>query len=321
MYDVIVVGSGPAGLTAALYTSRANLKTLIVGGSTWGGQLMLTTEVENFPGFPEGIQGPELMERMRKQAERFGAEFIQDDVAKADFSARPFKVWVGDDEYESRSVILSTGARTRWLGLESEQSLIGKGVSSCATCDGFFFTDKEIVVVGGGDSALEEALFLTKFASKVTVIHRRDALRASKIMRDRAEENEKIEFIWNTEVIEVLGESKVEGVRLLTHPEGNPTQRVSDPFNPDDPEAKVWEFPCEGVFVAIGHIPDTAVFKGQIELDKKGYIVVHHGRRTNIDGVFVAGDVHDYNYRQAITAAAYGCMAGMDAERWLEANA
>ncbi len=277
---------------------------------------MLTTEVENYPGFPEGIQGPELMQRMKDQATRFGAEFVQDDVSKVDFRERPFKIWVGDTEHQTRSVILSTGARTRWLGLESEQHLIGRGVSSCATCDGFFFADKEIAVVGGGDSAMEEALFLTKFAKKVTVIHRRDELRASKIMK----ENEKIEFLWNTEVLDVLGDEKVSGVKLLTHPEGNPSQHVKDPHHPDDPEAKVWEMPLEGLFVAIGHIPDTAVFKGQVELDPKGYIVIHHNRKTNIDGVFVAGDVHDYNYRQAITAAAYGCMAGMDAERWLEAN-
>lgn len=300
---VIIVGSGPAGLTAAIYTARADLKPLMIEGMERGGQLMLTTDVENYPGFPDGIMGPQLMEDFRKQAERFETRIMSYDVTKVDFSQRPFKIWVEDDLYEADSVIISTGASARWLGLESETRLRGHGVSACATCDGFFFRDKEIAVIGGGDSAAEEALFLTKFASKVYVIHRRDELRASKIMASRVLEHEKIEMIWDTEVEEVLGESLVSGLRLRN--------RVTD---------EVSELPVEGMFLAIGHTPNTAIFKDQIDLDDKGYILTGENTMTSVPGVFAAGDVADHVYRQAITAAGMGCQAAIDAERWLDAN-
>ncbi len=298
---IIIIGSGPAGLTSALYTGRANLKPLVISGFQWGGQLMLTSEVENYPGFPEGIMGPDLMSLMRKQAEKFGGEFIDDNVTKVDFSSTPFKVSVGDDLHEAHCVILATGANAMWLGLESEQRLIGKGASSCATCDGAFFRNREIVVIGGGDSALEESLFLTKFASKVTVIHRRDQLRASKIMQERALKHEKISFVWDSEVVEVLGKDKVEGVRtrnLKTNEES--------------------EMKTDGFFVAIGHKPNSEFLKGHIELDEKGYIVRKNWTQTSVEGIFSAGDVHDYRYRQAVTAAAHGCEAAIDAEKYLE---
>jgi len=299
--QVLIIGSGPAGLTAAVYAARADLKPLMVEGMAAGGQLMLTTDVENYPGFPDGIMGPELMEQFRKQAERFGTRIVTADVTKVDFSSRPFKAWVDGDEYEADSIIISTGASARWLGLENEERLRGHGVSACATCDGFFFRDVEVAVVGGGDSAMEEALFLSKFASKVTIIHRRDEFRASKIMIKRAMEHEKIEVIWNTEVTDVLGESQVEGLTLRN--------RETD---------EVTEFKTGGLFLAIGHTPNTQLFKGHIELDDVGYIQLPGpGTMTSVEGVFAAGDVADHTYRQAITAAGTGCMAAIDAERWL----
>jgi thioredoxin reductase (NADPH) len=308
--DIIIVGSGPAGLTAAIYTARANLVPLVIEGeisSTGdqpGGQLMLTTEVENFPGFEHGIQGPELMTTMRAQAERFGAELLTAKVTRVDFSSRPYSVFVGEDEYRAHSVIISTGARSLMLNLPAEQKLLGHGLSTCATCDGFFFRGKEIAVVGGGDSAMEEANFLTKFASKVTVVHRRDTLRASKIMQDRAMANPKIEFKWNSQVVDLLGEQSLEGAVL----EDTVTGERST-------------LPVTGLFVAIGHVPNTDLFKGQIDLDDQGYLMTVPGRSlTNLDGVFGCGDVQDHIYRQAITAAGSGCMAAIDAERWLESQ-
>lgn len=301
MRDVVILGSGPAGLTAAIYTARANLKPLVVEGYEPGGQLTTTTMVENFPGFPEGIMGPELMAAMKEQAARFGAEFVSGQATGVDLSKQPLKVTVDDNTtYETRSIIVATGASAKMLGLPNERALIGKGVSTCATCDGFFFRDKRLAVVGGGDSAMEEAMFLTKFASSVTVIHRRDTLRASKIMQDRAMANEKISFIWDTVVEDVLGDGKVTGLRLRNVKTGEEST-----------------FECDGLFVAIGHQPNTDIFKAQLELDESGYIKVHDRTRTNVPGVFVAGDVHDYMYRQAITAAGSGCMAAMDCEKWL----
>jgi thioredoxin reductase (NADPH) len=313
--DVIIVGSGPAGLTAAIYTARANLAPLLIEGepsSTGdqpGGQLMLTTEVENFPGFPEGIMGPELMTRFREQAARFGTEIITEKVTKVDFSSRPFGVWIGDPDaaeptYRGRTVIVSTGAQALMLGLESEERLLGHGLSTCATCDGFFFRGQHIAVVGGGDSALEEATFLTKFAETVTVVHRRDQLRASKIMQDRALANDKITFLWNHVVDDLVGSDSVEGLRVRD-------------VNTDE----VSTLPVTGVFVAIGHKPNTDLFKGQLEMEDTGYLVTHQGTATNVAGVFACGDVQDHTYRQAITAAGSGCMAAIDAERWLEADA
>lgn len=301
IFDVIIFGSGPAALTAALYTSRANLKPLVIAGSKWGGQLMLTTDVENFPGFPEGILGPELMEKMRSQAERFGAEFTAVDVTKVDFSKKPFAVFVNNQKFFGKSVIIATGAQARWLEVPGEQKLIGRGVSSCAPCDAPFFRDKNVIVVGGGDSAMEEALALTKFAKAITIVHRRDELRASKIMLDRAKKHPKIDFIINTVVIEVLGGDKVTGVKLKNVKTGQEKT-----------------FACDGVFVAIGHIPATTLFAGQIDLDEKGYIKVSDYVKTNVEGVYAAGDVHDWHYRQVVTAAAFGCMAAMDVEKWLE---
>jgi thioredoxin reductase (NADPH) len=307
---VLIVGSGPAGLTAAIYTARASLAPLVIEGEPSstsdqpGGQLMLTTEVENFPGFPEGIMGPELMMRCREQAMRFGAQFLTEKVTKVDFSQRPFRVWVRDTHYTADSIIVSTGAQSLMLGLEEEKRLIGHGLSTCATCDGFFFRNQHIAVVGGGDSALEEAQFLTKFASKVTLIHRRDTLRASKIMQDRAIANEKIEFLWNAQVTKVLGQEKVEGVE------------VTDTVN-----GAVSTLPVTGVFVAIGHRPNTDLFKGVLDMADSGYLTTQPGSTyTNIPGVFACGDVQDHVYRQAITAAGSGCMAAIDCERWLEAQ-
>jgi thioredoxin reductase (NADPH) len=304
--DVVIVGSGPAGLTAAVYAARANLHPIVIEGLAAGGQLMLTTDVENFPGFPDGIMGPELMLKFREQAERFGTEFVTADADRVDLSAAPFGVWVDGTEYRGRAIIISTGAKARMLGLPSEQDLLGHGVSTCATCDGFFFKEKEIAVVGGGDSALEEAMFLTKFASNVTVIHRRDELRGSKIMQDRALANPKISWRWNSVVTEALGDGQLEGLRLEDTKTG---------------EASV--LPVGGLFVAIGHDPNTKLFEGQLDLDENGYIVLPTAGSTltSVDGVFAAGDVADHVYRQAITAAGTGCMAAIEAERWLEARA
>lgn len=299
---VVIIGSGPAALTAAIYTSRANLDTTCIAGYQSGGQLMLTSEVENFPGFPEGIQGPELMDNMRKQAERFGTRFIDKDATGVDFTARPHKVFVEDEVYEGDAVIVATGASAMWLGLNSEEKLRGRGVSSCATCDGFFFRNKEIAVVGGGDTALEEALFLTRFASKVTMILRRDKFRGSKIMQERAVADPKINIVQDTVIEEILGENKVEGLRLKNHRTG-----------------EVSTLPLEGVFVAIGHRPNTDIFKEWLHTDEHGYIHLHNESHTNIPGVFVSGDVYDHRYRQAITAAGSGCKAALDAEKYLEA--
>ncbi|HLG01241.1 MAG TPA: thioredoxin-disulfide reductase [Acidimicrobiia bacterium] len=310
MRETIIIGSGPSGLTAAIYAARANLHPLVIEGVDAGGQLMLTTDVENYPGFPEGIMGPDMMGRFREQAERFGSEFVTANVTRVDLSSRPFGVWVDDQEHRAKSIIVSTGARARMLGLESEQALIGHGVSTCATCDGFFFRDQEIAVVGGGDSALEESLFLTKFATKVTVIHRRDELRASKIMQERALANDRITFLWDSVVEEVIGEGTVSGIAVRNLK----TDAVS-------------EISLQGLFVAIGHIPNTDLFAGQLDLNDEGYIVTlgQQGKSpataTNIEGVFACGDAVDHVYRQAITAAGMGCQAAIDTERWLEAKA
>jgi thioredoxin reductase (NADPH) len=300
---VLIIGSGPAGLTAAIYAARAGLKPLMIEGMERGGQLMITTDVENFPGFPDGVMGPDLMDQIRKQAERFGTRIVSSDVSKVDFSQRPHKVWVGQDLYEAESIIISTGASARWLGVTGEERFRGLGVSACATCDGFFFRDKELVVVGGGDTAMEEALFLTKFASKLTVVHRRDEFRASTIMSDRVVNHPKIEIAWNSTLDEVLGDQFVTGVVLK-----------------DTVTGETREMPTDGVFIAIGHTPNTGVFAGQIELDDVGYIVTEPGKtETSVEGVYAAGDVSDSVYRQAITAAGIGCQAALDAERWLEA--
>ena len=300
---LIIVGSGPAGLTAAIYAARANLAPIVLGGSVPGGQLMLTSDVENYPGFPEGIDGPVLMQAFRSQAERFGADIVDVDVERVDFSRRPFRLWARGIEYRAHSVIIATGASAIWLDLESEQRLRGRGVSACATCDGFFFRDREIAVVGGGDSAMEEAHYLTKFARKVHLLHRREAFRASKIMLDRVLAHPKIEVHTNTEVADVLGDAKVEGLRLRDTVSGSER-----------------DLPMEGLFIAIGHRPNTEVFRDWIEVDAKGYAVPHDHTRSRIDGVFIAGDVADHRYRQAVTAAADGCRAAIDAERWLEAQ-
>jgi thioredoxin reductase (NADPH) len=307
--NVIIIGSGPAGLTAAVYAARANLEPLVIEGEPSstsdqpGGQLMLTTDVENYPGFPDGVLGPDLMVRFRDQAQRFGAEFLTAKVTRVDFSSRPFKVWVREDLYEADSIIVSTGAQSLLLGVEGETRLLGHGLSTCATCDGFFFRGQEIAVVGGGDSAMEEALFLTKFGTKVTVIHRRDTLRASKIMQERAFANEKISFLWNHTVTGLLGDDCLTGVT------------VRDVHTGD--ESKL---PVDGLFVAIGHRPNTDLFKGILDMDDNGYLVTQPGSSyTNIEGVFASGDVQDHTYRQAVTAAGSGCMAAIDAERWLEA--
>jgi len=302
--DVVILGSGCAGLTAAVYAARANLKPLLVDGHEAGGQLSLTTEVENFPGFPEAILGPELIVKMRQQAARFGTEYVTGEAKAADLSRRPFRLTIdGHGDLLTRALIIATGASARMLGLESEKRLLGRGLSTCATCDGFFFRGKEIAVVGGGDSAMEEAGFLSKFASKVDIVHRRDTLRASKIMQDRARKNPKISFLMDSTVEEVLGTGKVEGIRLKNHRTGEESVR-----------------PVEGLFVAIGHVPNTRIFQGQIELDKAGYIVTKGGSRTTVPGVFAAGDCQDHVYRQAVTAAGSGCMAAMDVERFLEAE-
>lgn len=305
MYEVIVIGSGCAGSTAAIYAARASLKPLVIEGLEAGGQLTLTTDVENYPGFPEGIMGPDLVDRMKQQAQRFGATYRHGAVTRADLSSRPFKLWIGDERLEAQTLIVASGASARWLGLPSEQALVGHGVSSCATCDGFFFRGQPVTVIGGGDSAMEEALFLTKFATDVTIVHRREEFRASKIMLDRARANDKIKWITNATVTEVADpEAKaVTGLRLRSTVNG-----------------KEWDHKTSALFLAIGHVPNTDVFKGQLDLDEQGYIVSHGGARTNIPGVFHAGDVEDRVYRQAVTAAGAGCKAAIEAERLLEAE-
>jgi thioredoxin reductase (NADPH) len=301
MEKLIIIGSGPAGLTAAIYAGRANLAPLVISGYQPGGQLMLTTDVENFPGFPDAVQGPDLMTQMRAQAERFGTRFVDRDVALVDFMAHPFKISVEDESYEAQTIIIATGASARWLGIESEARLRGKGVSACATCDGFFFKDKHVVVVGGGDSAMEESLFLSRIASRVTLIHRRGEFRASKVLQERVLSNEKIFVEWNTVVEEILGKDSVSGV-ALRNVKTNEEKRIA----------------CDGIFIAIGHMPNTELFRNQIKLDERGYIVIKNNTETSISGIFAAGDVCDYRYKQAITAAGSGCMAAIDAEKFLE---
>jgi thioredoxin reductase (NADPH) len=303
-HDLIIVGGGPAGYTAALYAARANLNPLVIEGFNWGGQLMITSDVENYPGYPDGVMGPEMMAEFRRQAERFGTEFVTDDVTRVDFSERPFRIWVEDEEYTARTVIVATGASARWLGLDSEERLKGRGVSACATCDGAFFKDKHIYVVGGGDTAFEEALFLTRFGYKVTLVHRRDEFRASQIMVDRASTNEKIELKTPFAVEEVLGDQSISGLRLR---------------NTETDELE--EVEAGALFIAIGHDPNTALFVDQLDHDAAGYLVTQPGSTaTNVPGVFAAGDVQDHTYRQAVTAAGSGCMAALDAERFLAAE-
>ena len=300
---LVIVGSGPAGLTAAIYAARANLEPIVIAGSAPGGQLMLTSDVENYPGFPDGIQGPDLMGKFRAQAERFGARLIDVDIDRVDFSSRPFRIWARGTEYRGQAVVIATGASALWLGIDSETRLRGRGVSACATCDGFFFKDREIAVVGGGDTAFEEATYLTRFATKVHLLHRRDTFRASKIMVDRAIAHPKIEIHPNVAVEEVVGAEKVRGVKLK-----------------DTQTGELSDLDIEGLFIAIGYEPNTAAFRDWLEVDEKGYLVVRDETHSKIDGVFIAGDVHDHRYRQAVTAAADGCKAAIDAERWLEAQ-
>jgi len=301
VYDVVIVGSGPAGLTAAIYTSRARLATLVVAGTVWGGQLMLTKEVENFPGFPQGVLGPDLMANMRVQAERFGAKILFEDVTSVDFSSQPFEVRVDDRVYEASAVIVATGASAKWLGLESEARLRGRGVSTCATCDAPFFKDKRAVVVGGGDTAMDEALALSDYAREVIIVHRRDRLRASEFLQEQVLKNKKISFVWNSVVQEILGKDRVEGVRLKNVKTGVGSQLA-----------------CDAVFVAVGAKPKTDIFRGQLEMDEKGYIIAREQTKTSVEGVFVAGDAQDPRYRQAITAAGAGCKAALDAKKYLE---
>ena len=323
MYDVIIIGSGPAGLTAAIYAVRASLKTLVIAGYKWGGQLMLTSLVENFPGFPEGIQGPDLMTNMRKQAENLGVEFVDKDAVEINVSKKPFEVYTKlqpspADCYQSKSIIIATGADTKWLEVPGEKELIGRGISSCAPCDGFFFKGKNVIVVGGGDSAMEEAQVLSKVANSVTIIYRGHKFRARQIMQDRMFANPKIKVVWNTVITEVIGKEKVTGVKLRTN---QPTTKDQRPMTKD------WDLSIDGVFVAVGHTPNTIIFNGKIDLDEKGFVkrkeifeknLLKYWSTTNVDGVFVAGDVSDYKYMQGVTAAGFGCMAAMDAQRWLE---
>lgn len=300
VWDVAIIGSGPAGLTAGIYTTRGAASTIILGGEAWGGQLMLTTTVDNFPGFPEGVLGPNLMENMKTQALRFGANFVSQNVVSIDTSKKPLVLKTGSQEIKAKSIIIATGAQTVWLGVPGEKELIGRGISSCAPCDAPFFKEKHVLVVGGGDSAMEEALVLTKYASKVTIIHRREEFRASKIMQEKVFANPKIEVVWNTEILEVLGEMKFEGIKAK-----------------DTKSGEEREIKADGLFVAIGHKPDSEIFKGVVETDEKGYIKVFEHSQTSIPGVFVSGDVHDHTYKQAITAAGFGCQAGMDALNYL----
>ena len=333
IYDVIIVGSGPSGLTAGIYAARGNRKTLILAGRKWGGQLMLTTEVENFPGFPEPIMGPELMKKIREQAERYGAEIIDSNFISADYAKRPFEITTDDDKkYYSKTLIISTGADTKWLQIPGEEEKIGRGVSSCAPCDAAFYRNKKVVVVGGGDSAMEEALVLTKFAAEVFIIHRRDAFKASDVMQKKVFANEKIKVIWNAAPVEIMGEMKVEKI-VLKSEVGSQESEIKVKVNNEDKEMSVeelggslvsnenneltWEFPTDGVFVAIGHVPNSQVFAG-IEKDEKGFIKQYPGSKTNIEGVFVSGGVHDSTYMQGITAAGFGCQAALDVERYLE---
>lgn len=342
LYDVIIIGSGPAGLTAGIYTSRAALKTLLFAGIPWGGQLQLTTDVENYPGFPDGILGPELMQKMRKQAERFGVEIIDQKATNVDVTKKPFAVSFGTEIREAKSIIIATGADTKWLGVPGENKFIGKGVSSCAPCDAFFYKGKKVIVVGGGDSAMEEALVLTKFAEQVTIMHRRDSFKASKIMQDRVLNHKKINVLWNTEVVEILGKEKVEAVRMKTrHTVPGDDVRygerlTSNETNSDTENVKTIQI--DGVFVAVGHMPNTEIFTGKIALDEKGYVKKIRNSKfeirnekgeiisnrfpsmSSVEGVFVAGDVHDYHYMQAVTAAGYGCEAALEVERWLESQ-
>ncbi len=301
MHDVIIIGSGPAGLTAAIYTSRARLKTLVIAGTMWGGQLMLTSEVENFPGFKEGVLGPKLMEDMRKQAERFGAYMVLDDATAVDLSSKPFKVKVRNRVFQGKTIIIATGASAKWLGLENEERLRGRGISVCATCDAAFFKDKKVVVVGGGDTAMEEALALTKFVREVKIIHRRNQLRASKILQEAVLKDPKIEVIWDSIVQDIIGKDKVEGVKLRNVKSNEDT-----------------ELTCDAVFLAIGFKPNTEIFKDQVKLDEKGYVLVNDETKTNVEGVFAAGDVRDNKYRQAATAVGDGCKAAIDVQRYLE---
>ncbi|OGM21878.1 thioredoxin-disulfide reductase [Candidatus Woesebacteria bacterium RIFCSPHIGHO2_01_FULL_38_9b] len=302
-WDVAIIGSGPAGLTAAIYTTRGAASTIVLGGENWGGQLMLTTTVDNFPGFPDGIQGPDLMKNMRDQVERFGAVFVQKNASYVDFSKNPYTIRTSEAEYLAKSVIIATGASNKWLGVEGEQELLGRGVATCAPCDAPFYKNKKVAVVGGGDSAMTEALVLTKYADKVTLIHRRGEFRASAAMQKRVVENTKIEVLWNTEVTRIVGQNKVEKIALMN----NKDNKQSD-------------LEVDGVFIAVGHKPDSDLFKGPIEMDERGYVIVKDHTKTNLEGVFVAGEVHDQHYRQAITTAGFGCMAGMDALRYLDKN-
>ena len=329
-WDVVIIGSGPAALTAAIYTTRGAVSTLILGGSKWGGQLMLTTLVDNFPGFPEGIQGPELMMKLRRQAERFGAELIEKDVYELQVETQPHTVSTSSETFQARSIIIATGADTKWLGVPGEDKLRGRGISSCAPCDAPFFKDKKVAVVGGGDAALEEALVLTKYTSKITLIHRRDQLRASHAMQQKIKGNEKINIIWDTEVMEMSGDSVLSSVKLKTKSESNQSKelksgmldKLGGKMIQEIDGSFLWEMPLEGLFVAVGHAPATGVFKGKVEMDKKGYIIKDKNKEyltsTSVEGIFVAGDVNDYRYKQAITASGYGCMAGMDVLKYLD---
>lgn len=332
MYDVIILGSGPAGLTAAIYTTRASLKTLVIAGEKWGGQLMLTTEVENFPGFPEGIMGPDLMANMRKQAEHHGAEFVDVNFASGDFSKSPFTVQAGDKSYQGKAIIIATGADTKWLNVPGEKEKIGRGVSSCAPCDAPFFRNKNVIVAGGGDSAMEEALVLSRFATNVFIVHRRDSFRASQAMQDKVFAAKNIHEVFNTTIEEVMGTQKVEKVKLKTSPSDKrlltksieeldkiTIQALPHKVLSIEGENIIWEASIDGIFVAIGHIPNSKVFPG-VDVDEKGFIQVHEHTKTNKEGVFVAGDVHDRQYMQAITAAGFGCAAALETERWVEAH-